>query len=253
MGKSKPYGDRWKRVKEFGGLGGGAQGDVLRVVDVSGKLAGDYALKKLRDVTRLDRFRNELEALKRLNHPHVVKVIDHSDLSDVSPGQTHYLVMPIALEGDAEKRLPLFKGNIENVVRVAIQLASALGAAHRAGVVHRDVKPGNVLFPNQGLDIWLSDFGICHIEKEVRDTPPGAIMGPRRFAAPEIEAGSTAEVADDIDVYSPGQLIFYLISGGRTFHRENVYATEYDVLVKGNARTFCETCSPGWSPIVCSE
>ena len=115
--------------------------------------------------------------------------------------QKHYIVMRMASAGDAERRLALFAGSIENVIRVALQAAQALSAAHQANVIHRDMKPGNILFPDDGFDIWLSDFGICRLEKEARDTPPGVIMGPRRFAAQEIEAGNE-EVYLDVDIYS---------------------------------------------------
>jgi serine/threonine protein kinase len=165
------YGGRWKIL---GNLGGGGQGDVFRVVDETGAAEGEFALKRLRDLSRLDRFRNEIEALKRLQHPRIIALIDHSDLSDEGPKARHFLVMPVATEGDAERRLPLFTGNVESVVTVALEVAEALNAAHAVGVVHRDVKPGNILFPGQGLEIWLSDFGICHFEKPERDTPPRA-------------------------------------------------------------------------------
>ena len=229
---SKLYGGRWK-IR--GNISGGGQGDVFRVTDTSGALpANEYALKRLRDVRRLDRFKNEIAALKQLDHPNVVKLLDHSDLSSLT-ADTHYLVMPLAAEGDAELRLPLFVGNVENVINVGLQAAKALVAAHRADVVHRDVKPGNILFPGQGLEIWLSDFGICHLEKDIRDTPAGAIMGPRRYAAPEIEEG-IFDVPFNVDVYSLGQVIFYLLSDGRTFHRENVLSLDHNTFFPAGER-----------------
>jgi len=222
----KPFGARWKPTGGAG-LGGGGQGDIVRVVDVTGKQPGEYALKRLRDVNRIDRFRNEVEALKRLNHPRIVKIIDHSALTLEKDEGPHFIVMPIAEGRDAEKRIDLFRGNIENVLHVGIQTAEALAAAHRVDVVHRDVKPANILFPGEGLDIWLTDFGICRIEKDERDTPPGFIMGPRRFAAPEIEEG-VSEVSPSVDVYSLGQVLFNLLSGGRVFFRENVHDAQHD-------------------------
>jgi serine/threonine protein kinase len=228
---SRPYGGRWK-IR--GNIGGGGQGDVFRVTDEPTSSTDEYALKRLRDVERLDRFKNEIAALKKLDHPSIVKLLDHSDLSSQTNGP-HYLVMPLAAEGDAERRLPLFVGNVENVVDVGFQAAQALAAAHLARVVHRDVKPGNILFPGQGLKIWLSDFGICHLEKDIRDTPPGAVMGPRRYAAPEIEEG-VSDVPFNVDVYSLGQVIFYLLSNGRTFHRENVHSPDHDAFFPAGER-----------------
>ncbi|GJE49967.1 Serine/threonine-protein kinase PknD [Methylobacterium tardum] len=225
MAKSGLYGDRWKVLDN---LGGGGQGDVYRVTDTTGEFAGEYALKRLRDLRRLDRFRNEVEALKRLDHDHIIKLIHSSDLQSEGDDQRHFLVMPIAAERDAERRLPIFTGSIENTAKVGLQIAKALHAAHGQKVIHRDVKPANILFPDQSLNAWLSDFGICHLEKEINDTPFGDVMGPRRFAAPEIEAGRADEVPPDVDVYSLGQTLFYLLSGGRTFHREEVNSTNYD-------------------------
>ena len=222
MGR-KVYGHRWRLIQS---LGGGGQGEIFRVADASGALQGEFALKRLRDASRLDCFRREIESLKVLSHPNIIKIVDHSALEDNTP--PHFLVMPIADEGDPERRLPLFAGNTENVVAVSLQVASALEAAHRAQVVHRDVKPGNILFPGQGLDVWLSDFGICHVADATRQTPAGVIVGPRRFVAPEIEAGGAVDVAPSADVYSLGQLIFYLLSGGRTLYREDVHNPEYD-------------------------
>ena len=228
---SKPFGGRWR---SHGSLGGGGQGDVFRVTDSLASSHVEYALKRLRDLRRLDRFRNEIAALKRLDHPNIVKLVDHSDLAD-EVNEPHYLVMPLAIEGDAERRLPLFIDNIENVIQVALQASKALVAAHDAAVVHRDVKPGNILFPGQGFEIWLSDFGICHLEKDIRDTPPGAVMGPRRYAAPEIEEG-ISDVPFNVDVYSLGQVVFYLLSGGRTFHRENVYSADHNAFFRSGQR-----------------
>src|ERR1700733_6110093 len=113
---SKLYGDRWKIV---GNIGSGGQGEVFRVIDENNQYHGEFALKRLRDLTRLDRFVNEVEALKRLNHLNIVKLIDHSDFRNPTFGSRHYIVMPVAHGGDAEKRLPLFVGSVENVVRVA--------------------------------------------------------------------------------------------------------------------------------------
>ncbi|MER8516081.1 protein kinase [Mesorhizobium sp. M1060] len=228
---AKTYGDRWETT---GSLGGGGQSDIFRVVDKTEEYEGQFALKRLRDVERLSRFRLEISAVRRLAHPNIIRVVDTSDLQD-GGAAPHYLVMPIAESGDANKRIALFSGNTENVLRVGSQIAAALAAAHAAGVIHRDVKPGNILFPNESLSVWLSDFGICKTDEHA-DTPIGHIMGPRRFSAPEIEAASGNNLSPSVDIYSLGQLIFYLLSGGRTFYRENVFAEEWAPFFQGGER-----------------
>lgn len=222
---SSKYG-RWKLLR---GLGGGGQSDVFAVEDGSGELLGSFALKRLRDLSRLDRFRREIAALQSLSHPNIVRVVDYRIPEKGGEDTPAYLVMPLASEGDANRRLPLFKDSIEAVTTVSLQIALALKAAHAANVIHRDIKPGNILFPSVGLDIWLADFGICRIESDETPTPDGAVMGPRRFSAPEIEAGNATEVSHTVDIYSLGQLIYFLLSGGRVFHREDVLGSIHDL------------------------
>lgn len=199
---------------------------MFSVTDISGQLQGEWALKRLKDINRLDRFQREIEALRRLDNPGIIKIIDHSPLDDDGSVRP-YIVMPLASEGDATKRLPLFTGKVENVVSVGLQVARSLAAAHQERIIHRDIKPGNLLFPGPGFDVWLADFGICRFG-DGAVTPDGAVMGPRHFSAPEIEAGNFQNVDPSVDIYSLGQVIFYLLSGGRTFARENVLSSEHD-------------------------
>lgn len=95
--------------------------------------------------------------------------------------------MPIA-SGNLEDRVGLYKGDLDAVLRVATQLADALAAAHALEIVHRDVKPANILFPRLDHEVWLSDFGICHDgAAKVRLTGVGEVVGSRGFTAPELE------------------------------------------------------------------
>jgi len=135
----KTYGGRWKTGD---GLGQGGQGHVFRAVDITGRLTGEFALKVL-NPERHDRFCNEIEAIKRLSHPNIINLIDHSALSETTLGEDRaFLVMLIAEGGDLsdEDRLTIYKGSVEAVLNVAVQVASALEAAHAAGVIHRDIK-----------------------------------------------------------------------------------------------------------------
>jgi serine/threonine protein kinase len=221
MGKDI-YGGRWKTVSSAE-LGGGGQGTVFRVVDIRGEHAGEFALKRVKKPRHRERFRREVEAIKRLSHPNIVSLIDHSALDQGGVAKS-FLVMPIAKGGNlAEpKRLTLYKGSIDATLKVAQQLAAALGAAHKADVIHRDVKPQNILFPGVGHEIWLSDFGICLLREEPRVTFDREVVGPRVFMAPELEAGGKLGVTAAADIYSLGKVIFYMITGGTLLPRERL-------------------------------
>jgi serine/threonine protein kinase len=106
--------------------------------------------------------------------------------------------MPIANGGDLTRRdrLSSFEGSLDSVVQVAKQIAAALSVAHANGIIHRDVKPANILFTGLGPEIWLTDFGICLIREEPRITEPPEAVGPRSFMAPELEDGGQLAVTD---------------------------------------------------------
>jgi len=218
---AKIYGARWELINE---LGAGGQGTVFRVRDLRGEFEGEYALKRLTNPKRHGRFRNEIAATKRLSHEHIVRVIDHSalDIEEAALDEKSYLVMPIAAGGDLSKRAPAFKSSLDATIAVAQRLASALSAAHDAEVVHRDVKPENILFQDSGNEtVLLSDFGICLLrDADERITDASEAVGPRLFMAPELEGGRLLDVSPAADVYSLGKVIYYMITGGIRLPRE---------------------------------
>jgi serine/threonine protein kinase len=170
-----------------------------------------------------------VEAVKTLSHPNVVKLLDHSAL-DAAPGDDarQYLVMPHAKGGDLAKVMGRYAGKLDDVLTVAKQIALALQAAHAAGIIHRDVKPENILFPGDGHAIWVSDFGICLIQaREQRNTADGEVVGPAVFMAPELEGGGQFKVTPDVDIYSLGKVVYFMITGGIRLPRERLYEDEY--------------------------
>ncbi len=226
------YGGRWKVVRS---LGQGGQGDVFEVVDVVQPDGGAYALKRIRNPRRRQRFEAEVVAIARLRHPNVVRLVDHSALgaSDDDVGK-QFMVMPLAAGGSLAARVKVYKGSLDGALAVARPLASALSAAHALGIVHRDVKPGNVLFADEGNDPWLSDFGICLVRDTERVTETHEVAGPWAFMAPEVEHGGRLDVTPAADVYSLGKLIFYMVSGGTVFPRELLDDPRYsEALPKG--------------------
>jgi serine/threonine protein kinase len=220
----KVYGGRW-RITTDPRLGQGGQSEVFPAVDESGQLEGKYALKRVLNPERRGRFRVEIEAIRRLRHPNVIALIDHSalEVSDTDD-ERQYLVMPIAAGGSLADpaRFTPYKDNINGTLQVSLQLAAALDAAHAEGIIHRDVKPANVLFTGDGHEIWLCDFGICLIRGAERNTELREVVGPRSFMAPELEAGGQLEVTAAADIYSLGKVIYFMISGGTILPREEL-------------------------------
>ncbi|MGA7872679.1 MAG: protein kinase [Candidatus Binatus sp.] len=222
------FGDRWEVVRP---LNGGGQSHVYIVRDRLAQQVGDLVLKHIdnsRD-NRDERFRNEVEAAMRLNHPNIMRVIDHSDFSRAGSDEPMYLVMPFAAAGSLTKRAALYKDQIDPTITVAKALAAALAHAHKNGVIHRDHKPDNILFAAEDHHPLLADFGICLIQGAARFTGDAEIVGPRSFMAPELEDGGKLNVTPAADLYSLGKVIYFMISGGRIFARERHREPDYDL------------------------
>jgi serine/threonine protein kinase len=228
---AKIYGGRWELVES---VNSGGQGDIFRVRDIRGLENGDLVLKRVRNPRRRDRFLNEVAAIKTLNHQNVVRLIDHSALDaepDVSEKQ--FLVMPFAAQGDLTKRRQLYTKNIDATLKVAKSLAEGLKAAHDQEIIHRDVKPANILFPDVSHDVWLADFGICLIRDAARSTLDDEAVGPIQFMAPELEAGGKLDISPAADVYSLGKVIYYMLSGGVVLPRERLHEEGFGKIFNG--------------------
>ena len=189
-------------------LGTGAMGEVFEAID--DVLGREVAIKTLRDASGItarfidDRFRNEARAIAQLSHPGVVQVFD-IDLSADPP----YLVMERVAGPALSERLksgPLHGGE---VVALGIQIARALAAAHAAGVVHRDVKPSNIL--GAGAGTWkLADFGVAHVPDSSL-TMTGQFVGSPAYAAPESLVRGVSAPAGDI--YGLGATLYQAAAG----------------------------------------
>jgi serine/threonine protein kinase len=214
--------------------GEGGQANVYRVVDRTGELKGDFALKRLRNRERVDRFRTEVAAIHRIKHPGVITILDHSDLADETL-RAQYYVMPFAQHGDLRKRRALYRDNLDGTIKVIRNIAEALQAAHTLRIIHRDVKPQNILFHSESNELWVSDFGISFLPDGERLTPDGIVVGARGFTAPELEYGGPVEVTAAADVYSLGQVLFFLVSDGQLVSSD-VFESGYDSLFEGEER-----------------
>ncbi|QYB01142.1 protein kinase [Rhodococcus sp. USK10] len=163
----------------------------------------------------LERFLREQRAMGRLSgHPHIVTVLQVGTTAAGRP----YLVMPYhrygSLDATIRRTGPL---NWADTLNLGIALAGALEAAHRAGVVHRDVKPANILLTEYG-DAQLADFGIARIPGGF-ETGTGVITGSPAFTAPEVLAGQSPTPASDI--YSLGASLFCALTGHAAFERRS--------------------------------
>jgi len=147
-----------------------------------------------------------------------------------------FLVMPLMAGGSLEKRAPLFKGSLDAVIDLGTQLASALGHAHRIGIIHRDVKPANILFADHSNSPVLSDFGICLLTDAPRNTEDAERVGPWAFMAPELENGGQLDVTPAADVYSLGKVLYFALSGGKVILRERHREPQNDVFAGRGAR-----------------
>lgn len=199
-------------------LGQGGMGAVYAAVQID--LDRPVALKTLLDVTDprdLERLRTEALAAASLAHPHIVQV---SDFVEARGDDPTFLVMEL-LPGKPLGRVLAERGPlpVDMAVRIALQMLDALGAAHRAGIVHRDVKPANVMVL-EGADgaawIKLVDFGIAKLlTVDGKRTTTGTLIGTPAYMAPEQLLGVSATAASD--VYAVGVCLFEMLVGRRLF------------------------------------
>ncbi|MQY31487.1 serine/threonine-protein kinase [Nocardia aurantia] len=162
-----------------------------------------------------ERFVREEQAMGRLSgHPNIVDILQVG----VTPGGLPFIVMPYAVHGSLE-RLVRENGPLDwaDSVRVGVRLAGAIESAHRVQVLHRDVKPANVLLSRYG-EPQLTDFGIARIPGGFR-TSAELITGSPAFTAPEILAGE--EPTERSDVYGLGSTLFALITGHAAYERQS--------------------------------
>ena len=170
------------------------------------------------DPEYLERFRREARAVARLSHPNIVTVIDRGD----DDGR-QYIVFEY-VEGENLKELVVRSGRlaVPQALELVLAVADGLSFAHEHGLVHRDVKPQNVLLNNEG-EVKVTDFGIArslHVEHGVTQT--GTVLGTGEYLAPEQASGK--QVSPATDVYSLGIVLWELLAGDVPFTGDNFVA-----------------------------
>ncbi len=202
----------------------GGMGEVWRAVDQV--LGRDVAVKVLKpeytsDPGFLDRFRAEARHTAALSHPNIAGVYDYGETSE-GGRESAYLVMelvpgePLSDELARQGRL-----SADRAMDLLGQAAQGLAAAHAAGVVHRDVKPGNLLVTPDG-QVKVTDFGIARAVDQVPMTATGQVMGTAQYLAPEQAMGRGATPASD--VYALGVVAYEAVSGSRPFGGDSAVA-----------------------------
>jgi tRNA A-37 threonylcarbamoyl transferase component Bud32 len=212
-------GGRYRVTRRIG------QGSIAQVVAAHDEVSGgEVALKILYRNLRsnqvvADRFRREVQVVRRIRHPHVVRIDDLIDDQGLL-----FLVMELHPGGDLADRLAA-GGRLPApaLLLLARQICGALAAAHRAGVVHRDVKPQNILVGADpaALDVRLCDFGLARTADLAGLTTGATVLGTPEYMAPEVISDGYADPRSDL--YSLGVVLYEAVTGRLPFRGDSPY------------------------------
>jgi serine/threonine protein kinase len=221
-------------------IGSGGMGEVYLATDVTAGRKAALKLLPMRftgDPERLKRFQQEAHAVVALNHPNILTVYEIGEDHSI-----HYIASEL-IEGET-LRQRLLRGRMEpsEAVDVAIQVASALAAAHETGIVHRDIKPHNIMLRPDGY-VKVLDFGIAKLaEQEAPATMPkdealllvetnlGSIIGTVRYMSPEQASG--AQVDKRTDIWSLGAVLYEMVTGHAPFTGDTAREVMSSILEK---------------------
>jgi len=195
-------------------LGAGGMGEVYRARDT--RLNRDVAIKILpetfaTDRDRVRRFEQEARSIAALNHPHICQIYDIGPM---------YLVLEYIAGAPPQGPMPT-----DELVRLAIQLASALEAAHLRGILHRDLKPDNIIVERAQRTAKLLDFGLARTSAvaDVTQTADGVVVGTAAYMSPKQAEGRPVDARSD--VFAMGAVLYELVSGRRAFDGQTVMQT----------------------------
>lgn len=211
-------GNRYEIIRKVG------DGGMAFVYEAKDRLLNrTVAVKVLRpefvdDEEFLGKFKREAEAVASLSHPNIVNVYDVGE-----DGKVHYIVMEF-IDGQNLKDIIKNEGTLDEYTALDItkQIAKALSAAHKKGIIHRDIKPHNILISNEGRIVKVADFGIAKAVSNSTMTNIGSIIGSVHYFSPEQAKGKY--VTNNADLYSLGIVLYEMIIGKVPFRGDSPIA-----------------------------
>jgi serine/threonine protein kinase len=199
-------------------LGHGGMAEVYRALNPD--LGQDVAIKVLRphvlaSADAVTRFRQEAQSIAALNHPNIVRVFDFE-----ADGRLQYMVMELVNGNSLDKLIDRLPSGMpqESAVKLFRQIVDAVGYAHERGIIHRDIKPGNVLLAENDRAI-LTDFGLARVMGATRLTQSGTSYGTPSYMSPEQATG--VEITPASDVYALGVMFYEMVTGRPPFLGES--------------------------------
>jgi len=218
-------------------LGRGAMGEVYEGLDP--RLDRSVAIKVISTASAADpdllasystRFIREAQAVARLNHPHIVALYDFGEENGVA-----YMVMELVRGEELAAYFDMTQDfqldfTLEDAVRMTCELLDALGYAHRHGVIHRDVKPANIMLSHD-LRVKLTDFGVAHmaaLNAAVLDADGADMVGTPSFMAPEQITGQA--VGPQADIFAVGIVLYQFLTNERPFRGAGTFAVQQKIL-----------------------
>jgi serine/threonine protein kinase/WD40 repeat protein/tetratricopeptide (TPR) repeat protein len=188
---------------------------LKRVVALKMLLAGTHAGQQMRD-----RFWTEAEAVARLQHPHIVQIYELGEHDGLPYFSLEYVDGPSLQARLRENPLPPLE-----TARLLEVLCQAVEAAHQAGVIHRDLKPGNILLTRDGAP-KVADFGLAKaIDADNGQTQSGQVLGTPSYMAPEQASGQLSAIGPATDVYALGAILYEMLTGRAPFRGANIADT----------------------------
>jgi len=202
----------------IGLIGKGGMGEVYAAEDT--RLDRKVALKILPtafalDEERMRRFLREAKAASALNHPNILTIYENGDADGIN-----YIASEFVEGGSLSERVRHGTLGLDAVLDIAVQVVSALQAAHGAGIIHRDIKPDNVMVRPDGV-VKLLDFGIAKLSVSLpeTDTTAGLIIGTANYMSPEQARGKVVDARSDI--FSFGLVLYEMLAGKKAFEADN--------------------------------
>lgn len=206
-------------------IGEGGMGTVYKATDLH--LNRTVAIKMLHpflvnNPDSFKRFRNEAQLSARISHPNVATLFNFKDSDD-----THFIVMEF-VDGQALDDVLKLQGRLpENeAAKIMLQVLEGLGAAHELGIMHRDLKPGNIMITKRGF-VKLMDFGIARLENTERMTRQNSVIGTLEYLSPELVKGGAPSKASDL--YAVGVMFYEMLAGESLYKGENEAALMYQI------------------------